>query len=110
MSIPLLTGYEEPPAELAAEAARGQELQSLLRQRATGSACRAPLTDDQVTYDDGTPATVDQMARTCRPSWPGRPSPRWKSARALGFMVMIYLAVLALLLYLVKKRIWANEH
>ena len=71
----------------------------------------APLTDDQVTYDDGTPGDrrSDGQA-TSRPSWPGRPSPRWKSARALGFMVMIYLAVLALLLYLVKKRLWAKEH
>ena len=87
----VLTGYEEPPGRTGQP--RQPEGKSYNPYFAAGHwiGMPAPLTDDQVTYDDGTPATVDQMARTCRPSWPGRPSPRWKSARALGFMVMIYL-------------------
>jgi cytochrome c1 len=36
--------------------------------------------------------------------------PKMEERKRTGFMVMIYLAILALLLYLVKKRIWANAH
>jgi cytochrome c1 len=30
--------------------------------------------------------------------------------KSLGFIVLIYLAVLAGLLYFVKKKIWADQH
>jgi cytochrome c1 len=30
--------------------------------------------------------------------------------KSTGFMVMIYLGILALMLYLVKTRIWAKAH
>ena len=30
--------------------------------------------------------------------------------KSMGFMVMIYLAILASLLYFVKKKIWADQH
>jgi cytochrome c1 len=36
--------------------------------------------------------------------------PKIEERKSLGFMTMIYLAVLALLLYLVKKKIWADAH
>ena len=69
-----------------------------------------PLTDDQVTYDDGTKATVDQMARDVSAvlAWPAEPT--MEERKRTGFMVMIFLGILALLLYLVKKKIWANAH
>jgi cytochrome c1 len=63
-----------------------------------------------VTYDDGTPATVDQMAKDVAAFMAWSAEPKMEERKRLGFMVMIYLAVLALLLYLVKKRLWAKEH
>jgi cytochrome c1 len=69
-----------------------------------------PLTDDQVTYDDGTPATVDQMARDVSAFLAWAAEPKMEERKRTGFMAMIYLAILALLLYLVKKRIWADAH
>ena len=69
-----------------------------------------PITDDQVTYDDGTPATVDQMARDVSAFLAWVAEPKMEERKRTGFMVMIYLGILALLLYLVKKRIWANAH
>ena len=36
--------------------------------------------------------------------------PKLEERKSLGFMTLIYLAVLALLLYLVKKKIWADQH
>ncbi len=63
-----------------------------------------------MTYDDGTPATVDQMAKDVAAFLAWTAEPKMEERKRLGFMVMIYLAVLALLLYLVKKRLWAKEH
>jgi cytochrome c1 len=105
----LLTGYEEPPAELAAEAPEGKSYNPYF---AAGHwiGMPAPLTDDQVTYDDGTPATVDQMSKDVAAFMAWTAEPKMEERKRLGFMVMIYLAVLALLLYLVKKRLWAKEH
>lgn len=69
-----------------------------------------PLTDDQVTYDDGTPATVDQMSKDVSAFLAWAAEPKMEERKRTGFMVMIYLGILALLLYLVKTRIWANAH
>jgi ubiquinol-cytochrome c reductase cytochrome b/c1 subunit len=105
----VLTGYEDPPAELAAEQPEGKAYNPYF---AAGHwiGMPAPLTDDQVTYDDGTPATVDQMAKDVAAFMAWTAEPKMEERKRLGFMVMIYLAVLALLLYLVKKRLWAKEH
>jgi cytochrome c1 len=36
--------------------------------------------------------------------------PKMEERKRTGFMVMIYLGILALMLYLVKKRIWSKVH
>ncbi len=69
-----------------------------------------PLSDDQVTYDDGTPATVDQMSRDVSAFLAWTAEPKMEERKRTGFMVLIFLGILALMLYLVKKRIWADAH
>ncbi len=107
----VLTGYEEPPAELAAEAPEGKSYNPYF---ANGHWIGMPpaggLSDDIVTFDDGTPATVDQMARDVAAFLAWTAEPKMEERKSTGFMVMIYLGILALMLYLVKKRIWANAH
>ncbi len=105
----VLTGYEDPPAELAAEAPEGKSYNPYF---ANGHwiGMPMPLTDDQVTYDDGTPATVDQMAKDVAAFLAWTAEPKMEERKQTGFMVLVYLGILALLLYLVKKRIWANAH
>ena len=39
-----------------------------------------PLRDDSVTYSDGTRRRSTRKRRTSSRSWPGHPSPSWKSA------------------------------
>lgn len=70
----------------------------------------APLSEGAVTYDDGTPATVDQMARDVSAFLAWTAEPKMEERKRTGFMVMIFLGILALLLYLVKKKIWAGAH
>jgi ubiquinol-cytochrome c reductase cytochrome c1 subunit len=108
----VLTGYvpdEEIPEEIRAEQPEGKSYNPYF---ANGPwiGMAQPLSDDQVTYDDGTAATVDQMSRDVAAFLAWTAEPKMEERKRTGFMVMIYLGILALLLYLVKKRIWANAH
>ena len=108
----VLTGYvpdEEIPEEFKAEQPEGKYFNPYF---ANGHwiGMPAPLTDDQVTFDDGTPATVDQMAKDVSAFLAWSAEPKMEERKRTGFMVMIFLGVLALLLYLVKNRIWATAH
>jgi ubiquinol-cytochrome c reductase cytochrome c1 subunit len=108
----VLTGYtpdEELSEELTKEQPEGKHYNPYF---ANGHwiGMPPPLTDDQVTYDDGTPATVDQMAKDVSAFLAWTAEPKMEERKRTGFMVMIYLGILALMLYLVKTRIWAKVH
>ncbi|KAF0113928.1 MAG: ubiquinol-cytochrome c reductase cytochrome c1 subunit [Rhodobacteraceae bacterium] len=66
-----------------------------------------PLADDQVTYADGTPATVDQMAMDVSSFLMWAAEPKLMDRKNAGFISVIFLLVLSSLLYLTNKRIWA---
>jgi ubiquinol-cytochrome c reductase cytochrome c1 subunit len=65
-----------------------------------------PLFDGQVTYADGTEATVDQMAHDVATFLMWTAEPRLAERHTLGFMALAFLVVFTLLLYLSKKRVW----
>jgi ubiquinol-cytochrome c reductase cytochrome c1 subunit len=67
-----------------------------------------PLSDDQVTYADGTAATVDQMSMDVASFLMWAAEPKLMDRRNAGFVAVIFLAFLATLLYLTNKRIWAG--
>lgn len=66
-----------------------------------------PLSDDQVTFEDGTPATVDQMARDVAAFLMWAAEPKMMDRKQVGFVSVIFLVVLASLLYLTNKKLWA---
>ena len=105
----VLTGYEEPDAELAKEQPEGKYYNPYF-----GSGhwigMPPPLAEGQVVFDDGAPGTVDAMARDVSAFLAFTADPNMESRKRVGFMVMIYLAVLSVLLYFVKKRVWADQH
>ena len=70
----------------------------------------APLSDGVVTFDDGSPNTAGDMAKDVSAFLAWTADPNMETRKSTGFMVMIYLAVLSVLLYLVKKRVWADQH
>ena len=105
----VLTGYEEPPAELAKEQPEGK-LYNPYFANGHWIGMPAPLSDGQVTFDDGAPNKVDDMARDVSAFLAWTAEPKLEERKRLGFMSIIYLGVLALLLYLVKKKIWADAH
>ena len=69
-----------------------------------------PLFEDMVEYGDGTPATVEQMAADVTQflAWTAEPSlePRHR----MGFQVMVFLILLTVLFYFVKRKVWADVH
>ncbi len=67
-----------------------------------------PLSDDLVTYADGTPATVDQMAMDVASFLMWTAEPKMMARKEAGFTAVILLTVLASLLYLTNKRLWAG--
>lgn len=71
----------------------------------------APLSDDLVEYADGTPATVEQMAADVTEFLAWSADPKLEQRKSTGFMTMLYLLILAILLWFSYKRVWRNvEH
>ena len=106
----VLTGYETEPAELAAEKPEGKYFNPYF---ANGHwiGMAQPLSDDQVTFDDGSPATVDAMSRDVSAFLAWTAEPKMEERKSTGFQVLIFLFVFSVLLYLTKNKIWRNvEH
>ncbi len=66
-----------------------------------------PLSDGQVTYEDGTEATVDQMARDVAAFLMWTAEPKMMDRKQVGFVSVVFLIVLSVLLYLTNKKLWA---
>jgi ubiquinol-cytochrome c reductase cytochrome b/c1 subunit len=106
----VLTGYEPEPPGLAAEKPEGTYYNPYF---AAGHwiSMPPPLSDDQVTFDDGAPSTVRDMARDVSAFLAWAAEPKLEERKALGFQVLIYLIVLCVLLYICKEKIWSRiEH
>jgi cytochrome c1 len=106
----VLTGYEQVPAELAKEQPEGKHYNPYY---ASGHwiGMTPPLENGKVKFDDGAPNTVDDMARDVSAFLAWAAEPKMEERKGMGFTVIIYLAVLTVLLFLVKQKIWAKiEH
>src|SRR5271155_4723721 len=97
-----LPGYTKPPAGFTL--APGAQYNKYFPGHAI--AMPSPLSDGQVEYTDGTPATVDQYARDISAFLMWAAEPTLDARKRLGFQVMIFLIVLTGLLYFTKKRVW----
>jgi len=66
----------------------------------------APLQNGQVTYDDGTEATVDQMSKDVAAFIAWTSEPKMVERKQAGLGVMIFLALFAGVTYASYRRIW----
>ncbi|HLU91899.1 MAG TPA: cytochrome c1 [Pedomonas sp.] len=100
----VLTGYEEAPEGF--EVPEGGEFNPYFPGAVIGMP--KPLSDDQVTYEDGTPATVDQMSKdvTAFLAWAGEP--KMENRKRMGMGVIAFLSVLLVLSIISYKKIWAD--
>ncbi len=67
-----------------------------------------PISADQVTYDDGAPQTVDQYAKDISAFLMWAAEPHLEARKKTGFATMIFLVLLAGLVYVSKKKVWAD--
>jgi ubiquinol-cytochrome c reductase cytochrome c1 subunit len=70
-----------------------------------------PLTSDgQVTYADGTKATVPQMARDVVTFLAWAAEPNLDERHRMGFKVILFLVIAAGVFYAAKRKVWAALH
>jgi ubiquinol-cytochrome c reductase cytochrome b/c1 subunit len=69
-----------------------------------------PLSDGQVTFDDGSPATVPQYAHDIATFLMWAAEPHMEQRKQAGFQVFVFLIIFAFLMYFTKKRVWADAH
>ncbi len=67
------------------------------------------VTDGQVTYADGTKATVDQMAKDVAAFLTWTAEPKMERRHQTGIAVMIFLLVFTVLTYFSYQNIWASK-
>ncbi len=104
--VALMHGYKEKPADFQLpEAAYYNEYfpGHVIKMK-------APLTDGQVTYDDGSPATVDQYSKDIAAFLVWAAEPHMEQRKRIGLQVMLFLIVLSGLLYFTKKKVWSAVH
>jgi len=99
----LLKGYEDPPQGFTLP--EGSNYNKYFPGHAIGMPL--PLQDNQITYDDGSPQTVDQYSKDTAAFLMWAAEPHLEARKRIGFQVMIFLIVFAGLLYFTKKRVWS---
>jgi ubiquinol-cytochrome c reductase cytochrome b/c1 subunit len=104
--VALLNGYQDPPPGFTLPP--GSQYNIYFPAKAIGMP--KPLSDGQVTYDDGSPQTVDQYSKDVAAFLMWAAEPHLEARKRIGFQVMIFLVVFAGLLYFTKRRVWANAH
>lgn len=65
-----------------------------------------PLFEDSVEYADGTPATVENMAADVTTFLAWAAEPTLEARKHLGFKVMAFLLILAVMMFFVNRRVW----
>lgn len=106
----LLTGYTDMPAEVTEEfpdfavPATGYYNPYFAN---LALAMPPPLANGQVTYDDGTEATVGQMSKDVAAFLTWTAEPTLDKRKQTGWPVLIFLLFATVLAYLSKQQIWA---
>jgi len=105
----ILTGFEKPPADIAKDAPQGKYYNPYFV-NGPWISMTPPLADGQVTFDDGAPNKIEDMAKDVSAFLAWTAEPKMEERKQTGFEVIIYLLILAGLLYAVKRKVWAGIH
>ena len=101
----LLTGYGKPVPK-GHEVPEGLHFNPYFH--SVNIAMAHPLNDDQVTYADGTKASVDQMAKDVTAFLRWTAEPELERRRQTGVAVLIFLGILSVLSWLTYRKVWAG--
>ena len=102
----LLTGYEKAPADV--QLLDGQYYNKYFAGHKI--AMPQPLNDGQVTFADGTQATVANMSHDVTVFLNWAAEPELEKRHRLGVQVILFLIVATGFFYAAKRRVWADIH
>jgi len=109
----LLTGYQAQPAALLKEFPDSKTPSGLHYNPYFANlnlAMPPPLTSEgQVTYSDGTKATVDQMSKDVAAFLTWTAEPKLENRRSAGLAVVFFLLIATGLAYMSYQNIWADK-
>ena len=100
----LLIGYKEPPEDMEVR-------DGLYYNKYYGGnliAMPQPLYGDDVTYADGTNATIEQMSADVTEFLTWAAEPEMEARKRTGIAAVSFLLIMAVLSYIAKQQIWAN--
>jgi ubiquinol-cytochrome c reductase cytochrome c1 subunit len=100
----LMTSFGTPPAGM--KMAKGMNYNAAFP--GGQIAMPPPLSDDRVTYADGTKATLSQEAHDVATFLSWASDPHLEDRHRLGARVVIFLLVFSGVMYGVKRKIWSN--
>ncbi len=67
-----------------------------------------PLSEGRVTYADGTPASVNQMAKDVVTFLAFISEPETEQRKALGVRIVLFFVLMTGVTYAVKRKVWAD--
>lgn len=102
----VLTGFADPPAGMKMQEGMNYDKYFPGNQ----IAMPPPLHEDQVTYADGTKATVDQMAHDVVTFLAWAANPEMVERKQIGWRWVLFFLIMAGLTYAVKRKVWADVH
>ena len=102
----LMTGYGTPPANMVMQDGMNYNKYFTGHQIAMPQ----PLQDGQVTYADGTTASVEQMARDVTTFLAWTANPELVERKQIGVRVILFLLLMTGLTYAVKRKVWSDVH
>ena len=108
----LLTGYQAQPAAMLKQFPDVKTPEGLHYNpyfRNLNLAMAAPLNDGQVSYSDGTKASVDQMAKDVTAFLTWAAEPKLETRKTVGWASMVYLIIFTGLAYAAYRSIWADK-
>jgi ubiquinol-cytochrome c reductase cytochrome c1 subunit len=106
----LLTGYQNPPANLPKDNRPGTGLHYNPYFATLNLAMAPPLTSDgQVSYADGTTASVDQMSKDVAAFLVWTAEPKLDKRKQTGWPVLGFLLLASVLAYMAYRSIWADK-
>jgi ubiquinol-cytochrome c reductase cytochrome c1 subunit len=103
----LLTGYEEEAPE-GFVLAEGMNYNHYFPGHQI--AMPPPLYEEAVEYEDGTEASLEQLAHDVSVFLAWTAEPELEVRKQTGLKVLIFIAIFTALLYIIKRRIWAKLH
>ncbi|WOI52515.1 cytochrome c1 [Parvularcula sp. LCG005] len=128
----LITGYEEPPETISVPAGQHYnpyypgDTKALLKpeyvdeeghvkdgvELPPGGVFKmaAPLKDGVISYEDGSPETVEQYAEDVVAFLQWAAEPKLEQRKSLGRAVLLYLLIFAGIVYFSYKQIWKKVH